>query len=611
MIGQFQLWDAMTNDGKGRSDRKTSGALGWGESSFLRNYMLCYCVTHDAYWLDKIVDHFDRMIASLSDPDGNGYLGWQSVVYSVGITRAAAVGDVGGLTIGPPLQRPWIKRGGTTTGNEYRIELTSPAELVVRDETEDKEIARHAYESPLVIADVPGAKLTMKGKAKAGAKFAIKTVAPESIEYQVHDGMVTYPIAQFIEVVYGDPTLHERYMKKAEAYASLIAEHFFEKWEKTWVDLPDGSGLYKFTPHETQRFPNTSLPHNQYLAPARTWLVLQDVRGLPQREQYRDRVTKMAKYFKKHLRLKGNAYVWRYWDPLPGETHVRSRSSEDIGHGSIDIGFVVEAWRRGIVFTDEDIGRFANTYVDVMWNGDKENPRFGSRVDTNKGNKPCGLVWMRLGEADPRVWELAWSDYPSNSHSPSRIPSVLALYERLVGVGNEARAECGRRTQGILDVIGSAAPGLINGGFEFGTVGSRLVPGWNLTAWSPDEGGEAKCVAGGHDGKQSIALIGKGPKVNVLAQCMKQIPVAGKTTCTVEAYYRTDGTPKPHMSILGYDAKGKRIQYTSSSSFPPSESWRQAAWPAKIKEGVEAVAILLRNGGPGTVYWDEVEVEVK
>ena len=38
-ITGYRLWDAMHRDGIGQSDAKTSGGLGWGESSFLRDYM--------------------------------------------------------------------------------------------------------------------------------------------------------------------------------------------------------------------------------------------------------------------------------------------------------------------------------------------------------------------------------------------------------------------------------------------------------------------------------------------------------------------------------------------------------------------------------------------
>ena len=610
MIQSYQLWDAMVNDGKGRSDRKTSGGLGWGESSFLRNYMLCYHVTRDPYWCDKVVDHFDRMVGNLEDPKRDGYLAWRTPAYSVGIVRAAADGDVGDAEITPALQRLYVKRGGEkVTGHDYCIEFLTPDEFVVRDVAERTLLDKQAYKPGQKIEDVPGATLIIKGRAREGAKFAVETVAPEEIEYQVHDGMVTYPIAQFIEVVHTTPALHERYMKKAQEYAGVLSKHFLEKWEATWVDLPEGAGLYKFTTNVTQRFPDTSLPHNQFLALGRTWLVLQAVPGLEHRELYRDRATKMAKYFKKHLRRHGNAYVWNYWDPLPHEQV--GRHIEDTSHATIDIGFAVEARDRGIVFTDEDLRRFASTYVDIMWNRDKASPGFGKRVNTRKGAKAFFWEWIHLAVADARVWELAWAMFEPRGKPTGMGPSIAYVYDRLVGVDELERNECRKRTAAAMALMEKAGSGPMNTGFEVGTVGTRIVPGWTLTTWGPDQGGEAKCVAGGHKGDQSIALVGKGPKVNVLAQCMRRVSVEGKMTCVIKAYYKTVGAPGPRMSILGYDPEGKRLQYTHSPGFPLSTDWREARWPAKVQEGVVSVDILLRNGGAGAVYWDEMEVETE
>jgi hypothetical protein len=398
-------------------------------------------------------------------------------------------------------------------------------------------------------------------------------------------------------------------MKKAEAYAALLAKQFFEKWEKTWLALPDGSGLYKFTGNATQRFPDTSLPHNQYLALARTWLVLQAVPGLDLAEAYRDRSARMTEHFKKHLRLDGTAYVWNYWDPLPHENV--SRHVEDSSHGAIDVGFAVEARKRGVVFTEEDLRRFASTYVDVMWNGDKTHPRFGATVNTNKGDKLPAHDWILLAESDPRVWDLAWAAFASDAGAPTMAPSIAYVYHSLAGVSESERAECRESTGKVLEMLENAAAGPLNAGFEVGIAGSNAVAGWRLTTWSPDRGGEAKCVARAYKGWQAIALIGGGPDVNVVAVCMDRIPVAGKTTCLLKAHYQTVGTPRPLMSLLGYDAQGGRVQYTDSPGFEGSSDWREARWRVEIEDGVASVEVLLRNVGPGTVYWDEFQLVIE
>lgn len=611
MVESYLLWDAMYNDGRGQSASAKSGTLGWAESPFLRNYMRCYQVSRDTYWLDKVIDHFDRMVGNMSDPDEDGFLGWQARVYSVGVARAKPDGDVGQAEIAPAVQRPWVKRGGgEITGHTYAIEFPSSSRLTVRDLTTGKRLAECPYKSPHKVKAVPGTKLTIKGAAKPGARFLVQTTAPEELEYQVHDGMVTYPVAQLIEAVYRTPALHERYLGKAQAYERLLAKHFLDRWQKTWTDLPDGRGLYKFTPHQTQRFPDTSLPHNQYLALARTWLVLQSVPGVERRDEYRDRAARMARNFKAHMKSNGQAYLWNYWDFLPTE-NVPRHSPEDIGHGSIDVGFAIEARDRGIVFDDEDLRRIASTYVDVMWNRDRDDPLFGQRVSVSQKGKRYWNEWIRLAVVDRRVWPLAMAMYEKSNRSASMGPTLAWLHDRLVGLTDADRAACRRRSAAARQLVAQMSEGLPNTDFEFGEVGQPRVYGWSLTCWGPDQGGRALCAADGYQSAKCIALIGAGPKVNVLAQAKRPIPVDGKAKCIVTAYYRTDGRPGPHMSLLGQDTQGKRVLYKSSPGFKASQTWTQARWSQDIPPSVATLSVLLRNNGRGTVYWDRPAVALE
>jgi len=604
LLASYRAWDAANRDGIGLSDRTTSGGLGWGESSFLRNYMLCYQVTHDTYWLDKVIDHFDRMVGNLA-PDADGFLAWSDTDYSVGLVNAEPVGDVGGLTTDPAHQRPYVKRGGElVTGHEYRIEFIADDRLRVLDVTDGKELAALAYADPTVIEAVPGAKLTLKGPGKAGAAFRVTTHAPEPCEYQVHDGVITCPVAQFIEVALTDRKLPVKYRAKADEYAKLLRKHFFEKWESTWLDLPDGGGLYKFTKNPTQRFPGYSLPHNQYLALARTWLVLQAVPGLEHRDEYRDRAEKMARYFKQNLKLNGEAYVWNYWDPLPTEEGI-TRHIEDHGHGSIDIGFVVEAAQRGIVFTEEDLRRFAATYSQVMWNGSLEDPRIGDRVDRNQGDVRTWWEWITLGCASEAVCDVAAALYVSQGHPVSMAPQLASLYDAVVGVSEADQKAYADASAALEQAL--AAKGLLNPGFEMGMPDTGPF-GWTLTTWSPDEGGSAEWVGDAHEGKQAVVLIGKGEKVNVVAQPIRNLPGRAGQTVAVSVWYKTTDAARPHISVLGYNEKGGQVQYNTSPVLEASAEWKQGTWSIALSEGVVGFRLLLRNAGAGAVYYDDVNV---
>ncbi len=611
MIARYQLWDALFHQGRGQSMAKTSGQLGWAESSFLHDYVRCYRVSRDTYWLDKIVDHFDRMLSHADDPDGDGFVGWRARKFSVGVVQAEPAGDVGALQLTPTRQRPYVIRGGgAVTGHEYLIEFASPREFVVRNKTTGERLAKRRYSPPQKITDIPGAVFRLKGAARAGAAFVVRTIAPEWIEYQVHDGMIAYPVAQFVEIVRADPNLHRRYGAKADAYAEFIRKNILHKWERTWLEYGDGLGLYRFTNHVTQRFPGATLPHNQYLALARAYLVMQAIPGARDTALYRDRAVKMLRNFKKYLRLRDGAYVWNYWDFLPNEPIPR-HSAEDVGHGAIDVECAMEAARRGLVFTQDDLKRFARTYVDVMWNRDADRPAFSHRVDGSGKVKAFWSVWIGLARADRRVWGLARRMFYSLHRATSMGPQIALLHQRLFGPSERVCARCRAHTKELRKLLKENDAPLSNGSFEIGWLDSDLVLGWQLMSWRPDESGRAAYVAGGYDGKRCIQLIGKGPKVNVLAMSVKRIPAQGKTRCEVTAYYRTEGRPKPYLSVLGYDSAGRRVLYVSSSGFPPSKTWREAKWTARLKPGVETVSILLRNGAAGSVYWDAARVDLR
>ncbi len=55
----------------------------------------------------------------------------------------------------------------------------------------------------------------------------------------------------------------------------------------------------------------------------------------------------------------------------------------------------------------------------------------------------------------------------------------------------------------------------------------------------------------------------------------------------------------------------ERIQYANSPGFGASSDWREARWPVEIEPGGASVQVILRNTGPGTVYWDEFQVAMQ
>jgi len=429
LVDRFRAFDAAQSNGKGKSENPDSGALGWGEQNYLNGYVSLYRVTEDTAWLDKIVDHTSRMIANMRDYDGDGIPEWHTDHFSVALVRAFPLHNRGTAGISPAEQRI----GDNTQARQvhdaaYTLTFTGKTRYVICDPGTHNVLHEGTYIPGQSIDALTGFSIVIEGAPLPGDAFRIEAQGVRPIQYAVHEGMVLYPVARFIEIVLSDSALEERYGYAARTYLSIIEERILRKQERFWLDLSDDAGAYRFTDSNSERFPNRVLPHNQYLALARVYLVLKDVTDHP---LYLDRATRMANYFKQHLEETGDAYTWNYWDWIEAGTAGHSMA-EDSSHGHIDVGFAVEACRRKVGFTDEDLMRFAHTLLDQMWNGSLQHPRIGARVDTKEGDAYVCTDWVDLCVWEPRVWDLCWALFCKQGEPPINIPSILQGWQRLV-----------------------------------------------------------------------------------------------------------------------------------------------------------------------------------
>lgn len=434
LVTAFRDWDAKQKDGLGLSESADSGTLGWGEAPYLRNYMRLWSVTGDTYWLRKVQDHFSRMIGNTRDHDGDGFVGWQTATYSCGLFYSQALHNVSAATIEPAERRE--TKGDIAakyTGHTYIIEFTDPATYRVQDQTTRQYVTEgKPYVSGEAIADIPGLTVTVTGETHQGDKFMVRTIAPEPTEFAVHEGVIAYPVALFIEAVKADPALQAEFGASADQFLAHITRHMLQKHEQDWLDMGDGAGGYRFADLITDRFPNRLQPHNQYLALGRAYLVLKDVPGTD--PLFATRAEGMARLFRRYLREQGDAWVWNYWDWVEGGEPGHS-GLEDTSHGTIDVGFAIEACHRGVVFTVDDMRRLTRTVLDQMWNGSAEDPKLGPNVGT-KGDQFAMTTsdWLDLGEWEPEIWRLALTGFAQAGQPTGAAPAMLAAEQAFGGV---------------------------------------------------------------------------------------------------------------------------------------------------------------------------------
>lgn len=235
-------------------------------------------------------------------------------------------------------------------------------------------------------------------------------------DWAVHTGMITYPAAEFVRIVRGKPALARRYGAKADAYLRAC-EEAVAAHDSEWFDGPgEGEGYY------WDLYLRAHLPLNQQNAPGRTLLALWLITGKP---EYRDKVERLARFMEHRLRIHPDgAYDWAYWPGL----HDMGKGSEDISHASINADFAALCARSGIVFTDDDMKRFARTFTEHVSLGDNK-----FAVTIGGGGKPAEATyasqaprWLALSQWDPKVWQTVW-DYEQSQGGPKVLLDISSL----------------------------------------------------------------------------------------------------------------------------------------------------------------------------------------
>jgi hypothetical protein len=222
-------------------------------------------------------------------------------------------------------------------------------------------------------------------------------------EYMVHDGRICLPVVRFIRMVYQNPALHDRYLRRARHYLTFIEQNVIAKWHQN-LDADRGSG------EDLEHFGGwLSLPLNQFLSFGEVLLVLADVARLPEYEKaylglpdrfYVETAEAMAARFKGSLlyRTEDDAFIWRQ---SPGA----DAPWEDISHADLCISFALEAHRQGRVFSGADMKRFGHGLVRTMRRLSGDQPGFCRLVNGTGGLDRIGNLrhWLQLAEFEPEV----------------------------------------------------------------------------------------------------------------------------------------------------------------------------------------------------------------
>jgi hypothetical protein len=217
----------------------------------------------------------------------------------------------------------------------------------------------------------------------------------------VQNGLITYPIAEFVRVVEASENLKPKYGDKAARYRDRLAETV-DAFDADW---DNSGGFYRFPRGYAKVYPpheGRYLPYNRALLMGRTMIALAETNiGDGRKQKYRDRVRGMAKFFLDDSHTPNDRIVWGY---APWEQTV-----EDVAHGGLDTDFFAIAGKHDYANVGRgDIDRFIETFKRISndpkkmagaVNGDDGG---GGGGDQKDHNQVCGR-YLGLAAHDPSI----------------------------------------------------------------------------------------------------------------------------------------------------------------------------------------------------------------
>lgn len=237
--------------------------------------------------------------------------------------------------------------------------------------------------------------------------------ADEPYCYVVHTGMLTWPMAEWVQWVQADGLELERapdgelYGDKATRFLTAV-EQSVAYHDDQW----NGAGYYIFRSDATfLTHAGSDLPLNQSNALGRTLLVLYEITGT---QAYLDKATALANRFRAQCTTAGDgALLWNYW----GGSYASP--GEDISHAALNVGFAVMAQRAGVGFSAADLDAMATTFVQRVYVDDAtfSNAVGGGAVNSSSYRPQAGR-WVVLTPQRTTVYtavrDLYEADYPAS-----------------------------------------------------------------------------------------------------------------------------------------------------------------------------------------------------
>jgi hypothetical protein len=403
---QPNRWDKVSPQGDGM-------IAAWIDGPYaLQAYLVMYSATLNHIHLERFAQRAKQLLDLRWDANGDGMKGWPSAYYSNDLLTKGDFED-GGVAWGVPVvsndlpdSRFMILGGlpsecstyaGVSLGKYWgvilqgssfnKIVATLPgrdryylsaaarippnSSLVVTVNTEQTEIQQSADRGPegwqsIAIPytiDSPSIDVRLE---TVGGNVEIDNVKVTSYEEMVViDTSMAIVLAHYVTLEPDSPFAAE---------FKTAAEELTHKWDADYIEISADKAVYRAPDDNSYNIPLRTLPYNMMANAglANLWLSDLDPQG-----GYLEKAIAIGNAIRAALRPNPKhpgGIIWSYRDALlPGEPAVSN--NEDMSHAGITVKLVGELYRRGLVFSSDDVQKIIEALT-LSWNGNTTSPEF-------------------------------------------------------------------------------------------------------------------------------------------------------------------------------------------------------------------------------------------
>lgn len=288
------------------------------------------------------------------------------------------------------VQRAYLRYFQATSDTTYLHKLVDHADRMLRQRDDAPATRRRNY----------------RGESRATWANALYT--PQPIAFVVDSALIVTPLAELVRAAKEDPALAAVPLPDGRTVGAVTAS-YVARLEETIAahddDWNEVEGTYRFPvdadfiTDQGNSLAGREVAFNMMHAMGIVYWHLYAATG---KRTYRERAEKMARHFKKHLRIVDGAYVWDYWRIRP--------NVEDVTHAVTSVEFVRLAHAAGLVFDDEDLQRFGRTFSDKLLRADGclNNYVDGTSPATTYRSLRFMGLWLFMADVAPEAYRQTW-----------------------------------------------------------------------------------------------------------------------------------------------------------------------------------------------------------